>query len=368
MRLRLLLLAGLLLIPACRQLAANPSVPTNAPIPSRPAASPTVIALIPTPTQTIVPVAPASTSAPLAPSTPTATDTPATYGAIAREYLENFIEEIGPRMSGSASEARAADYIQVTFEEMGYETQRQPFIFYDEDDEELNSANVIAVKEGASTQEIIVGAHYDSADDADGADDNASGVAVMVEVAQMVIDIETPYTIRFIAFGAEENDLDGSRYYVSRMNRAEIHITLDMINLDSLIAGDFDYVYGETGTPDSLRDWILRNANEAGFELEGKTAQQLDQPDGSACDCADYGPFQDAGIPFAYFEATNWELGDEDGMTQVNLRFGDRGEIRHTEFDTLDYIEETFPGRIDHRLNLYVTLLYNALTQFDLDE
>lgn len=35
-----------------------------------------------------------------------------------------------------------------------------------------------------------------------------------------------------------------------------------------------------------------------------------------------------------------------------------------TEYDTLDYIDATFPGRIDSHFNVFVTLLYNALTQF----
>ena len=39
--------------------------------------------------------------------------------------------------------------------------------------------------------------------------------------------------------------------------------------------------------------------------------------------------------------------------------------IRHTRFDTIDYIDQSFPGRIDERLNLYVTLLVNILTNFD---
>lgn len=285
-----------------------------------------------------------------------------TYGAIARQHLTALCEEIGPRLPGSAEEAAAAEYIKAAFKTYGYNPQVQRFAFTTEDDEELESANIIAVKRGLSSQEIIVGAHYDSVDDADGADDNASGVAALLEVAKLLQDAQTPYTIRFVAFGAEEADMDGSRYYVEQMDEADIENTVGMINLDSLIAGDITYVYGDAGRG-SLRDWIIKAAADAGFALEARTAKELDQPDGTPCDCADYGPFQEADIPFAYFEATNWDLA-ADAMTQVDVDLAEDGKIWHTEYDTLDYIDATFPGRIDKHFNVFITLLYDALTRF----
>jgi hypothetical protein len=290
-------------------------------------------------------------------------DTPeAAYGALARQHIVALAEDIGARLPGSAEEAEAAAYIVDVLEGYGYEVETQTFTFTTEDDEELESTNVIAVKPGESEEEIIVGAHYDSVDDADGVDDNASGVAVLLEVASLLQNVPTPYTIRLIAFGAEENDMDGSRTYVEQMDDADIENTVGMINLDSLAAGDVLYVYGDAGEG-TLRDWILADAADEGFAVEGRTAAELDNPDGTPCDCADYGPFQEAGIPFAYFEATNWKL-SEDALTQVALEFGEEGKIRHTEYDTLAYLDETFPGRVDEHSNVFVTLLYNALTEF----
>ncbi len=306
------------------------------------------------PTREVVP--------PTATRLPGATPVDVTYGAIARRHLTVLSAEIGPRLPGSPEEAAAADYVKAVFKKCGFDLQVQPFSFITEDDEQLESANVIAVKRGLSSREIIVGAHYDSVDDGEGADDNASGVAVMLEVAEMLHGVQTPYTIRFIAFGAEEADLDGSRSYVAQMDEADIENTVGMINLDSLIAGDITYVYGDAGRG-SLRDWILAAAAEAGFAVEGRTARELDQPDGTPCDCADYGPFQEVDIPFAYFEATNWDLA-EDAMTQVDVNLGEDGKIQHTQYDTVDYIDTTFPGRIDARLNVFITLLYDALTRF----
>lgn len=290
--------------------------------------------------------------------------TTAANGLIARQHLAVLSDQIGPRLPGSPEEAEAAAYIEAVLAEYGYAPQRQPFALTTEEGDELNSANIIAVKPGLSPREIIVGAHYDSVDDGNGADDNASGVAVMLETAKMLNDVQTPYTIRFIAFGAEEVGLNGSLFYVDQMSDADIRNTVGMINLDSLIAGDKAYVYGDAGSARSIRAWILRRAAETGFYLEGKTAEDMDEWDGTPCDCADYGPFQAAGILFAYFEATNWELGDEDGLTQAEPEFGEDGVIRHTTYDNLDYIDTTFPDRIDQHLQLFVTLLTDTLTQF----
>jgi Zn-dependent M28 family amino/carboxypeptidase len=218
----------------------------------------------------------------------------------------------------------------------------------------MESANLIVVHPGLSEQQIIVGAHYDSGDEADGADDNASGVAVLLEVAGLVAEVETPYTIVFIAFGAEENDLDGSRYYVNEMSSSEVANTIAMITLASLIAGDLAYVYGDAG-PGTLRDWIRDLAASADNPLEGKTAAEMDN-DVHPCECADYHAFQQAGIP-CLFRGHQLEPGQQDGMTQVD-QYGDGGEVRHT-VRYLEYIER--PSRSHrHHLQPFVTLLFNT--------
>jgi alkaline phosphatase isozyme conversion protein len=281
-------------------------------------------------------------------------------GQVAMKYLKALSEDIDARLPGSDEERQAAAYIADQFTAMGYAPDVQEFSFADEEGSSLNSANVMAVKAGDSTKEIVVGAHYDAVEDAQGADDNASGVAVMLETAQMLKDRQTPYTIRFIAFGAEENDLNGSRYYVEQLDETARENTVGMINLDSLLAGDHAYVYGSG----DLWEWVVQFADSQGFALESRTAAELVNADGTPCDCADYSPFESAGIPFAYFEATNWELGKGDGMTQVDEQYGDGGEIRHTQYDTLEYIEETFPGRAKGYMSLFVTLLVNLLTGY----
>jgi Zn-dependent M28 family amino/carboxypeptidase len=245
---------------------------------------------------------------------------------------------------------------------MGYAPEVQPFTAIGEDDgEEIESANVVAVKEGDSDQRIIVGAHYDSSDEGLGTDDNASGVAVLLEAAELVADGTTPYTIVFIAFGGEEAGILGSTTYVGEMDADEIENTILFINMDSIVAGDIAYVYGDSADGDTARDWALGWAGDNGYDLETVEDADLSQ-DGEST--ADYAPFLEAGIPWIYFEATDWTLGNEDGYTQVDPQYGKDGAIIHTEYDNLEYLDETFPGRVDAHLDLYIAVLYNLLTAY----
>jgi acetylornithine deacetylase/succinyl-diaminopimelate desuccinylase-like protein len=291
------------------------------------------------------------------------------HGAIARGHLETITEEIGARLAGTESETRAAHYIEDVLTDIGYDAEIQPFsktgwVGEDETETIINSANVASVKTGESDQIIVVGAHYDSVDDGLGTDDNASGVAVLLEMAALLKDASTPYTIHFVAFGAEEVGLLGSQAYVEQLSKNELENTVAMINLDSVIAGDVAYVYSAEGDESIVRDWALDWAGRNGFGLQ--TIHNVDLNDEDGYGTADHDAFQKAGIPFAYFEATNWTLGNEDGYTQVDPAYGDEGAIIHTEFDRLDYLDEMFPGRVDERLALFTSVTEAILTQFDL--
>jgi alkaline phosphatase isozyme conversion protein len=278
------------------------------------------------------------------------------YGSLAHTHIKA-LTDLGARLAGTDSEAKAAEYIANAFTGMGYPVETQPF-----SSGSIDSANVVALKHGKSPQTIIVGAHYDSVQAGKGADDNASGVGVMLEVAELVKNESTPYTIKFVAFGAEEEGLLGSYAYVNQMSQSDFENTLAMINLDSLIAGDVTYAYSDENQA-ALRDWALEWA--FGNSLDLQTIHNADLTDGSGSGVSDFFPFQQAGIPFLYFEATDWSLGDKDGYTQVDPKYGEQGKIWHTPDDTLEYIDATFPGRADAHLDLYVKVLYNILSQYE---
>lgn len=268
------------------------------------------------------------------------------------------LTQIGSRVSGTAQERAAEQYVKDQFERLGLETEVQNFSFT-RGGSTVNSANVIAYKPGTSEKQLIVGAHYDAVSAGLGADDNASGVGVMLEAAERLKDIDTPYSIVFIGFGSEEVGLQGSRYYASQMTEDEIENTVGMINLDSLIAGDKMYVHAGEGGDPFLREFALKLAEERNLNIEIQRGLNEDYPAGTTGDWSDHAPFNGLGIPILAFEASNWEIGDQDGYTQTE----EHGSIWHTSNDTLDRIEELFPGRIEERLATFSTLLVDLLKQ-----
>ena len=80
--------------------------------------------------------------------------------------------------------------------------------------ENLPSQSLIAQKPGASDAVVVLGGHFDSVPGLSGANDNASGTAVLLAIAELLADVGLPYTLRIVRFGSEELGLLRSRFYV----------------------------------------------------------------------------------------------------------------------------------------------------------
>ncbi len=96
---------------------------------------------------------------------------------------------------------KAAGYIQVSLESLGYKVTSQPFMV-----ENKQVRNLVAIHKGQERDKeiIVVGAHYDSVSGSPGANDNATGVAAVLELARL-LSVETlPCTVHFVAFVNEE--------------------------------------------------------------------------------------------------------------------------------------------------------------------
>jgi len=158
------------------------------------------------------------------------------------------------RGSGTNFELKAAGYLHREFEKAGltllYPFPGQDFTLVSEGNDTLRSQNVVAILEGwdpkLKDEFIVVGAHYDHLGFNDmfingrdtmqifrGADDNASGVAVMMEIAKLAKaqSFNFKRSVLFIAFGAEERGMVGSWYFANRAFAQVKNISL-MINLD----------------------------------------------------------------------------------------------------------------------------------------
>jgi Zn-dependent M28 family amino/carboxypeptidase len=94
--------------------------------------------------------------------------------------------------------------------------------------------NLVLIKEGTSTERIVVGAHYDKVDEGCGAIDNWTGIVAVAHLYKSLKNVPTKKTILFVAFGKEERGLIGSRAMVAAISKDQLAQYCDMVNIDSL--------------------------------------------------------------------------------------------------------------------------------------
>lgn len=151
-----------------------------------------------------------------------------------RRDVEVLAGEIGPRTPRLGdSLVRAEAHVRGELEAAGLAVERRPYSFFGR--EVANLVGVPAASRDAKSW-YLVGAHYDSVADTPGADDNASAVSVMLELARRLADCPLP--LRFVAFTMEEppafgTPWQGSRRFCREMRRrgerTEGAIVLEMV-------------------------------------------------------------------------------------------------------------------------------------------
>lgn len=210
-------------------------------------------------------------------------DYPAFDGSRAFEYLRAQVE-FGPRVSGSKASADCRRYFYRHFSERGMKVDSQAFTFYDPySGRDTALVNVIASIEGSGSDRILLMAHYDSrprtdyASDAslsespiDGANDGASGVAVLMELANLMAKAVPPCSVDIVLVDGEDwgkgGDHDyyflGSREFSRRITRDSYRfgIVVDMVGDKS------QQIYREV-----ISDTYARSVNDMVFQ----TAQKL---------------------------------------------------------------------------------------------
>ena len=119
-----------------------------------------------------------------------------------RKHVDRLAGLIGPRhLARPINLAAAATLVERELSQSGYPVERLPFLIGTQE-----VVNIVAELPGAGRKEeiVILGAHYDTVPTTPGADDNASAVAVLLEVARLLRQRPTQRTVRFVAFPCEE--------------------------------------------------------------------------------------------------------------------------------------------------------------------
>ncbi len=213
--------------------------------------------------------------------------------AIYYDLMDNWLyTHIGDDRGFGPEHDLARDNIAFLMESYGLDVALEPFTYFGS-----TYYNVVGTKLGTlyPDQEIVIGAHYDSVDNP-GADDNASGVALVLEAARIISQYDSDYTIRFIAFDREEQGLHGSSAYV------DDHYSDDIITMLSA-----DMVAYDTGSNSAL---LYSRSFDYKAELGAAIVEYsggLSYIDGGWIGASDHAPFDAAGIPAGLLiEAEVW--------------------------------------------------------------
>ncbi len=173
--------------------------------------------------------------------------------------VDHLAGTIGPRHATSPAYRRAAAWVGARFRALDYEVRRQPVDVPGGNSWGVpvapgTSFNVIASRRGFDPRRphLVVGAHLDTVPQAPGAEDNASGVGVLLAVAEAMFARRARLPVVLVAFGAEEprgsTDADhhyGSRAYVASLGPAERRAVRGMLSLDRVgVGGVVPVVHG----------------------------------------------------------------------------------------------------------------------------
>ena len=177
-----------------------------------------------------------------------------------------------------------------------------------------NSRNIVAELPGTSGdgRALIIGAHYDTTPGSQGANDNATGVAVLMTAAEELAEAELPFNLRLMLFGAEEIGLLGSEHYADGLPLEERVSIIGMVNIDSVGSGGGLVVTGDA----RLTQRALTHAEAHGIEArEGR----------SGMGGSDHASFQRRGMPALFL------LGED--LSRIN-----------SPRDTIEFVEPELVG------------------------
>ncbi|HLA56269.1 MAG TPA: M20/M25/M40 family metallo-hydrolase [Flavobacterium sp.] len=123
-------------------------------------------------------------------------------------------QNLGVKYRGTAAQANTLQWLKDKYLSYGYSASQiveDPFTYSGS-----NCKNLVVTKMGTlhPNTYVIIDGHYDTLTGT-GTNDNGSGVAVILEIARLLQNVQTEYSIKFINFSGEEDGLRGSQHYVT---------------------------------------------------------------------------------------------------------------------------------------------------------
>jgi len=146
-------------------------------------------------------------------------------------YYLSGLMNFAPRYTGTDNCNKAAEYIADEFQKMNLDVCVDKWRHL-----QYKSQNIIATHKGtncSSSAIFVISAHYDTVEYAPGANDDGSGIAIMLTLANILSKYAFNNTIKFIAFSGEEEGMYGSQDYARKAYEKDENI-IAAINMDTL--------------------------------------------------------------------------------------------------------------------------------------
>ena len=194
-----------------------------------------------------------------------------------RNHVFHLAQKIGQRnIFHSHALNDAAAYIRNEWTAQGYEVEAQ---YYQANGVKCENLEISRTGKTKPQEIILVGAHYDTVEGSPGANDNASGIAALLELSRFFATIETERTLRFVAFTNEEppfffGSQMGSAVYAKRAKARNENIRL-MISLEML--GSYSDKPGSQSYPPFLRHFYPDRANFIAMVANRASRRELNQ-------------------------------------------------------------------------------------------
>ena len=236
-----------------------------------------------------------------------------------QEYHASLMS-FGSRYTGSENCSKAGEWIYSAFESMGLSVS-----YHEWDFDGFFSRNIVATIPGTleeSSIEYILSAHYDCTPGSLGADDDGSGVAAVLSIAEILSNSSFPYTLRFIAFSGEEVGTYGSFSYARdayrRGDNIRAIINPDMIGYADTTKGGktLRFFYPEGSK------WIATSAQEIAERYDPLIDMKIDALPNYIG--ADHQPFVDYGyhgVWVAHQDGYQWANTPEDNPEHLNFSY-----------------------------------------------
>ncbi|MCG7533712.1 M20/M25/M40 family metallo-hydrolase [Pseudoalteromonas sp. OOF1S-7] len=254
----------------------------------------------------------------------------------------------GGRGSGDLEVSASAQYIYTRFSEAGLDAYYQSFRFRQGLGKLGHGHNVVAVlpcNVPVCDKSLVISAHYDhlgsrGARYYPGANDNASGVVVMLDIAQRLVSHQRHREIIFVATDAEEKGLYGAHFFAATLNPNQIALN---INLDMLAVSNKNRLYVLASKQASALTQAIEPAFNSQIRAQIYTsansmARRLDTPRVDWLRASDHYAFHKVGIPFAYF-----------GMGI--------DPYHHTHKDRFDKIDLPKLAQVSEHINAFISAL-----------